>query len=84
MTLLGATLTAEGVRNFVEQVTNNVLSESGDRTPICIWGVHGNVSNVHVRGAGVLSGADFKQNQVFTDDGTQLVNYLVSETTNPN
>ena len=39
--LLGAKLTAEGVRNFIEQITDNALNGSGDRTPICIWGVHG-------------------------------------------
>ena len=41
LTLLGAKLSAEGVRNFVERVITNALNGSGDRTPICIWGVHG-------------------------------------------
>ena len=39
--LLGARLTAEGVRNFVERVTQNAVTGSSDRVPICIWGVHG-------------------------------------------
>ena len=41
LSLLGAKLTAEGVRKFIEQVTVNAIDGPGDRTPICIWGVHG-------------------------------------------
>ena len=39
--LLGAKLTAEGVRDFIEKVTGNAATGSTNRTPICIWGVHG-------------------------------------------
>ena len=41
LTLLGATLTADGVGDFVEKVVHNALHDGADRTPICIWGVHG-------------------------------------------
>lgn len=41
LTLLGAKLTAEGVRGFIEQVVTADANRTGDRTPICIWGVHG-------------------------------------------
>ncbi len=41
LSLLGAKLTADGVRRFIEQVTNNGADGDGERTPICIWGVHG-------------------------------------------
>jgi len=41
LTLLGATLTATGVQDFVEEVVTNALTSGGDRTPVCIWGVHG-------------------------------------------
>lgn len=39
--LLGAKLSADGVRNFIERVTLNAFENEGERTPICIWGVHG-------------------------------------------
>ncbi len=43
--LLGATLTADGVSNFVERIVTKALepdgNNTGDATPICIWGVHG-------------------------------------------
>lgn len=38
-TLLGAKLSAAGVRHFIERVTQNATTD--ERTPICIWGVHG-------------------------------------------
>lgn len=41
LTLLGATLTADGIRDFIERVLATSLNGGGDRTPICIWGVHG-------------------------------------------
>ncbi len=41
LSLLGAKLTADGVRDFIQQVTTNAVDGSGERTPICIWGVHG-------------------------------------------
>ena len=41
LTLLGATLTADGVQTFVERVVRNAIDDGADRTPICIWGVHG-------------------------------------------
>lgn len=40
-TLLGAILSAEGVQDFIERVTTNAIDGGGERTPICIWGVHG-------------------------------------------
>lgn len=39
--LLGAKLSADGIQKFIERVTENALHHQGDRTPICIWGVHG-------------------------------------------
>lgn len=39
--LLGAKLSAAGIRAFIERVTVNALAGENDRTPICIWGVHG-------------------------------------------
>lgn len=39
--LLGAKLSAAGIRAFIERVTVNALDGENDRTPICIWGVHG-------------------------------------------
>ncbi len=39
--LFGAKLTADGVQNFIERVTVNAMEGGGDRTPICVWGVHG-------------------------------------------
>lgn len=41
LTLLGAKLTAEGVSRFIEQVTKTAAAGTNERTPICIWGVHG-------------------------------------------
>ena len=38
-TLLGAKLSAAGVRHFIERITQNAATD--ERTPICIWGVHG-------------------------------------------
>lgn len=40
-TLLGAKLSADGIQDFIERVTGNAIHESSERTPICIWGVHG-------------------------------------------
>ncbi len=39
--LFGAKLTADGVQRFIERVTANAIDGTGERTPICIWGVHG-------------------------------------------
>jgi len=39
--LIGAKLTADGVQKFIERVTVNAMDGNGDRTPICVWGVHG-------------------------------------------
>ena len=41
LSLLGAKLTADGVRRFIEQVTINAAEGNSERTPICIWGTHG-------------------------------------------
>ena len=41
LSLLGAKLTADGVRRFIEQVTSNAVDNASERTPICIWGTHG-------------------------------------------
>ena len=40
-TLLGAKLSASGVQTFIERVTVNGVGGDGERTPICVWGVHG-------------------------------------------
>lgn len=40
-TLLGAKLSADGIQDFIERVTRNAVDEHRERTPICIWGVHG-------------------------------------------
>ena len=40
-TLLGAKLSATGVRTFIERVTVNGVGGESERTPICVWGVHG-------------------------------------------
>lgn len=41
LTLLGATLSASGVQDFVENVVTNAFKDGASRTPVCIWGVHG-------------------------------------------
>lgn len=39
--LLGARLTPDGVSDFVEQMVTSSTGSGKQRTPICIWGVHG-------------------------------------------
>ncbi len=39
--LIGAKLTADGVQRFIERVTVHAMDGGGERTPICVWGVHG-------------------------------------------
>ena len=41
LTMFGATLSASGIQGFVEQIVTHSLSGDRDRTPVCIWGVHG-------------------------------------------
>lgn len=59
LTLLGATLTADGVSDFVERVVSNALKEGADRTPICIWGVHGIGKTALVEAIAVRNGWRF-------------------------
>jgi len=40
-TLFGAKLAADGVQSFIERVTVHAMESDGERTPICVWGVHG-------------------------------------------